>query len=142
MTLDSSAGRRTLFVFWSSLLAILCMAVSGADPRPPASSNTVADFLSGAELQAETNHQRREVLRGLNDILADIPGDPENLKRLRYADDEGNPGRWTIVMLLMKHFVPLKPASLTESDFFKDIGAASAQAAVREQRSRILNRAR
>jgi len=91
----------------------------------------VATYMRGAELQKETNPQRAEIRRALRDMLREDPGDPDWLKRQRYADHQGHEGQWSVTTLIQKYFVPSRPASLDESTFFQDVGAPEAQDAVR-----------
>jgi hypothetical protein len=86
-------------------------------------SNCVAAYLTGAELQLETDSQRAEITRALRDMLEKSP---EQLKASRYADYQGRPGAWSAVELLRRYFVPDRPRSLNEECFYRDVSEARA----------------
>jgi len=96
----------------------------------PGAPNSVAAFLQNAERQAETDEQRREIQRALQDML-DKPA--SELKGLRYAEYAGEANKWSITQLLEHYFVPNPPAALDEARFYDDVHAPAARAAIQHQ---------
>ena len=102
-----------------------------ASPAPGVNGdNSVATFLNNAERQAETDEQRGEIQRALQDML--VKSSPE-LQQLRYADYTGQANKWSIIELLRHYFVPNPPAALDQRRFFQDVRAPAARAAVQRQ---------
>ena len=97
-------------------------------PAPLATSNAVATYFTGAEIQAETDEQRAEVRKALADMLA---LNADELKAKRYADFAGTANRRTVVELIANHVVPSAPHMLDASVFFADVKSPQAQIAVR-----------
>ena len=96
--------------------------------------NTVVVYMQGADLQAETDEQRREVLRVLNDILSKKPAE---LRDARYADYRGQAGTRTVVEVLTSHFVPPQPAALDPERFYTEIAAPEARSVIQAQRDKL-----
>jgi hypothetical protein len=111
---------------------LLALALIGCNRQatPIAEDNTVAAYLDGAERQAETDEQRREIARALHDALELTP---DELRERRYAGYGMNPDAWTAVELLSHHFVPTTPMTLEETSFYRDVGDPAARAAIQEQ---------
>ena len=99
--------------------------------------NQVVEYLDGAERQAETDEQRRELLRALEDLRT---LDPATLKQRHYADYEDKPGQWTLVQVLQKYFVPRKPCAIDEGLYW-DAQSKRAREVV-EQQARALREGR
>lgn len=118
-----TAGLLTLFV------AAQDTREAVASSSPP-TENVVARYLEGAEVQAETDGQRREIARALQDML-DLPG-AELIKR-RYSDYSGNAAAWTVTDLLRAYFVPRQPMKLDPERFYREVGQAQAKATIRKQ---------
>src|ERR1700685_3549626 len=57
-----------------------------------ANRNSVAAYLGNAERQSETDDQRREIQKALENMLQMTPS---QLKSQRYADYEGKQGSWS-----------------------------------------------
>src|SRR5689334_3220124 len=85
---------------------IACEHAQQAQTRPPegqaahvrtGKTEFLVDFLSHADLQIETAAQRTELMKALND-MATLP--PEELAKRRYADYQGNAGKWTLLRIL------------------------------------------
>jgi hypothetical protein len=89
--------------------------------------NVVVDFLKGAERQVETEEQRREIRRALEDLLT-LPA--ADARARRYADYQGKPGTWSATQLLQRYYVPAKPMALDEERFYRDAGTPEARAAL------------
>lgn len=114
------------------LIAVLCVLTlscgrppAAPEPTPP---NVVAAYLDGAEMQAETDAQRREILRALTDML-DKPA--AELRQQRYADYQGNASAWPVTKTLTAHFVPRTPQALDPERFYQDVGKPEARAVIR-----------
>lgn len=83
--------------------------------------NPVADYLDGAECQAETDAQRATVRAALDDLATQSPA---ALAARRYPDYQGRAHSWDVRTVLMKHLVPSSPRSLpTGADFYRDATA-------------------
>jgi hypothetical protein len=95
--------------------------------------NQVVECLAGAERQAETDEQRQEILRALEDLGT---LDPATLKQRRYADYDNTPGQWTLVQVLRKYFVPQKPCAIDEAIYLDAQSKAARD--VLEQQMRAL----
>lgn len=95
-----------------------------------AAPNAVAAYLEGAERQSETDDQRREIRRALQDML-DL--DAKALAARRYADYQLRPGRWTAIQVLERYFVPRTRTALDPATFYEDVKKAAAMEAVRKQ---------
>ncbi|MBX3605486.1 MAG: hypothetical protein KF788_09445 [Piscinibacter sp.] len=90
-----------------------------APAPPPAASagasaaaqveNRLVALLQGAEIQAETDAQRAELRRALQD-LRDKP--PAELAAARYAGADGQPGQRSLEEILRAHLVPDRPVAI------------------------------
>lgn len=94
--------------------------------------NIIVNYLRGAELQAETNEQRREIRRTLEDLLRGGSKRCSSLIEKRYADYEGNLNKWNAFVLLQKYYVPEAPMALEPNVACRDLDAPEAKAALRE----------
>jgi hypothetical protein len=108
-------------------------AASGVAPAvapvpAAATTNAVAEFLAGAEIQAETDAQRMELRRALAD-LAEKPA--QALRDARYADAQGRPGQRDLPAVLRAHLVPTAPRGINEASFFDDATQPAARTAAR-----------
>lgn len=104
---------------------------SGAGiPAESQKPNQVVLYLDGAERQAETDEQRQEILRALEDLRS---LDPTALRQRRYADYENRPGQWTLVQLLQRYFVPRGPSAIDEETLYRDAQAHRAREVVEQQ---------
>lgn len=85
-------------------------------PRPqvPKPSNPIAEYLDGAEVQAEEG-QEENICQALRDLAFISRND---LRRRRYADYQGTPDAWDLHRLLHAHFVPDAPKSLPRNEEF------------------------
>jgi hypothetical protein len=92
--------------------------------------NEVVLYLAQAERQSETDDQRREVRRALEDLLT-LP--PDQLRQRRYADYQMHPNQWTLPTLLMRHFVPPELHSIDTEALYRDAQAPIAKDAIRAQ---------
>jgi hypothetical protein len=88
----------------------------------------VAAYLTGAEIQAETDAQRRELRRALADLI-DQPA--ETLRTARYAGPQGEPAQRDLVQLLRAHVVPASPHALDLDTLLADKDRPEARAALR-----------
>jgi hypothetical protein len=122
----------------SSLILLLLMSISVAcsrdrpssSPQVSPSTNSVVAFLRNAERQSETDDQKREIQRGLRDMLEKSPIE---LKKSRYADYGGQPNVWSITQLLQHYFVPSPLATLDEERFFRDFSSPEAREVIKRQ---------
>lgn len=115
--------------------------VAGCATMAPAaapSRNTVVAYLDGAERQAESADQEREIVRALEDLRS-LPA--AALAERRYADYAMSPARWTLAELVTRYFVPRSRMSIDPARFYADardpraIAVIDAQlTAVREHR--------
>lgn len=107
-------------------------APSAAAPAAPASAVPAADnrlvqWLQGAEIQAETDAQRAELRRALQD-LRDKP--PAELAAARYAGPDGTPGQRGLAELLRAHVVPARPVELVLDELVAGRAGAEGRAAL------------
>ncbi|MCW5665737.1 MAG: hypothetical protein KIT35_18055 [Piscinibacter sp.] len=84
-------------------------AASAASSQARAQADALVALLRGAEIQAETDAQRAELRRALQDLrdrpLAELQG-------ARYAGPDGTPGQRGLADLLRAHLVPAQPAAI------------------------------
>ena len=100
-------------------------------PSPlPEEKNEVVLYLDGAERQAETDDQRAEILRALEDLRT---LDPVALEKQRYADYGGVPGQWTLAGLLQKYFVPRELRGIDEDALYRDAQSQKARDVIEKQ---------
>jgi len=128
---------RYLELLTAGLLALIIVTQDARDAVASDSASTgnmIARYLDGAELQAETDGQRREIARALQDIL-NIP--VAELRKQRYSDYAGEATAWTVTDLLRAYFVPRQPMSVDPERFYREVGQPQAKAAVRKQLKRI-----
>ena len=97
---------------------------------PLSSENLVVSLLKSAERQAETDEQRREIQRGLRNMLDQSPSE---LQKMRYADYAGQANVWSITQLLQHYFVSNSRVALDDARFFRDVRAPEARAAIQHQ---------
>lgn len=123
---------RNAGLFWALLIAVGFITHETATfaSASPYKANAVVQYLDGAELQAETDAQRREIARALQDMLKKPAA---QLRAQRYAGDSGKPGELSITDLLRAHFVPTRPASLDANQFYREVRQPEARAAIRKQ---------
>ena len=110
-------------------VTLFCVIVAQFACRE-AGENTVVANLKGADQQWETVESAREIERALNDMLT---LSPDELRRRRYANYQMDPGAWTIIELLHRYFVPLKPLYVDKDRFYRDVTAVEARAVIRAQ---------
>lgn len=84
-------------------------AAAAATITSEQAATTVAAYLTGAELQAETDAQRQELRRALTDLLEQPAA---SLTTRRYAAPDGMPGRRDLAAVLRGHLVPRSPRPL------------------------------
>lgn len=106
----------------SQLLVLSSLACAHDEPIRPAvrtdeRPNEVILYLRGAERQAETEEQRHEILRALEDMrtLSEL-----ELKQKRYANYTMVPGQWTLATLLRSYFVPRTAHAIDEEKLYRD----------------------
>jgi hypothetical protein len=109
-------------------------ALTSASSTPAATENSVAAFLKDADRQSETDEQRKEIRRALQDMLEKSPNE---LRRTRYSDYQGRPKKWSIVELLNHYFVPSPMVALDDRDFFRDFRSPAARAAIQASSTRL-----
>jgi hypothetical protein len=126
-----SGSGRLVRIAWLMALMMACAQRSGQAPAAaPPRSNQVVLYLDGAERQAETDEQRQEILRALEDLRT---LDPAALKSRRYANYENEPARWTLAELLRKYFVPRELRSIEEETLYRDAQSPAAREVVSRQ---------
>ena len=110
-------------------LALCGPTVAMADP------NVVAQYLANADRQYETDEQRTEIIRALEDMLTEKP---EVLRVRRYADYQGNKNAWSLTTLIRQYFVPVqRMPDWSEDAFYRDVSKPEARQAIREQLSAL-----
>lgn len=102
-SLVSGCGDRQVPAQTQSASAALPQDAETATPA------ALASLLRGAELQAETDTQRAELRRALQD-LRDLS--PAELQAARYAGPDGTPGQRSLAEVLRAHVVPAQPAAI------------------------------
>lgn len=134
--LSGASILRCCFVAILALLLGACEPppTSRAVPPPPTTTtaiatNSVVEYLTDAEIQAETDGQRSELRKAFADMLT-LSAD--ELTTRRYAGFDGTAGVRSLPELLAAHVVPAKPAALTPAQFFADVKQPAAQASVRK----------
>jgi hypothetical protein len=127
---------------WLAAMLVLgaCGERSATPPAPAASAvsaasapqadSEIAAYLRGAEIQAETDAQRRELQRALADLLAK-PAD--ELRAARYAGPQGEPGQRDLAQVLRAHLVPSRPSSVVLDTWLAERTRPDAQAALRDK---------
>jgi hypothetical protein len=106
-------------------------AVTAMPANTSVSENVVASYFAGAELQAETKSQLREIKRALEDMLnLSIP----DLQAQRYADYQMTPGQWSLGELLNAYFLSVDGSpQKTDARFFEDSKQAAAQRVLKQK---------
>jgi hypothetical protein len=107
------------------LVSLLALAVLLAGC--PAKRNPVADYLDGAELQCETDAQRRSVADALNDAVS-LSAD--ELRPRRYPDYTGQAGQWDLATLFQRFIVPDQQGKRLGRDFYRDLTSPAGRHAV------------
>ncbi len=124
----------TIPISWMSALAlsaaVLLCGCSSHKPEP----NVVAEFLTNADRQYETEDQRAEIIRAFDDMLQKPPAE---LRQQRYADYTGNRRAWPVTTLLERYFVPNPLRSLDPATFYSDVAQPEARAAIRRHLSAL-----
>lgn len=114
----------------SEALSAASAPETAASTAPAAEAdNALIAYLRGAELQVETDAQRNELRRALNDLQA-LPS--ADLRAARYAGADGQAGQRDIVQVLRAHVVPTAPRGLDMTRLLSDRGTAEGRAAVRD----------
>lgn len=118
----------------SGTAAAQAAASPASAPTSKKQANSVVAWLTGAEIQAETDAQRAELRRGLQDMLK-LP--PDKLRQRRYAAADGTPAARSLPELLTGHLVPRTPQALDERRIYDDTRSPAAQRAVRRVLSQL-----
>jgi len=123
----------------SALAVAACGERSPAPPAPvPAASavqaSGLATWLRGAEVQAETDAQRRELRRALADLATKPVGE---LRALRYAGPGGEPGQRDLVQVLRAHLLPGAGVPLDAERLLSDAAQPDARAALHDKMAEI-----
>lgn len=100
------------------------------------SGNALAIYLQGAEIQVETDGQRSELRRALNDLQA-LPA--AELRVARYAGADGRAAQRDIVQVLRGHVVPTAPRGLDMTQLLIDRETAAGRAALGDTLARLDN---
>ena len=116
-------------------MMICCFFLAGSCTNrqavdPAGNANTVAVFFQQAELQAESDEQRKEVRMVLSGLL-ELP--VEQLKEKKYPDYQGHADQWDILKFLHAYFVPAKPQQLSAEQFYRDLPRPEARKAIQDQ---------
>lgn len=122
------------YVIFLGLLIFSWSPAISAETKSKPPVNSVAKYLESAELQAETDSQRREIQRALTDML-EKPA--VKLRAQKYADYQGTPNMWTLPRLLTAYFVPKTPQVLEPRLFYKDVSKPAAKVAIRSKLKEI-----
>lgn len=96
-------------------------------------TNPVAGYVDKAELQYETEAQKQNIVRALDDILT---LSAQELEQRRYEDYTGKPNEWDLPTYVGKRFVPGKQGKTLGPKFYPDVKSARVQGQIR----RILDR--
>ena len=108
-----------------SIVALVALLVACANNDTPAA----ALYLSGAEIQAETDDQRMAVRQVLNDMTT---LSSELMRNARYG-----PELKTLPAFLRSHVVPSAPVPIEDDDFITQADNPSVRAAVEELRRKM-----
>ena len=98
--------------FLYSVILFASLLISGCSENSPSKTsitykdNVVAAFFNEAELQIETNDQRQELTRALQDMLT-LTSD--KLRAQRYANYQLEPGKWTLNEILSRYYYARPP---------------------------------
>ena len=114
-----SSCRLAIVRRWLHLVIVFAalVAVPPVAQAHHAATNVVVAYLDGAERQAESADQEREIARALQDLRS-LP--PATLPTRRYADYALVPDRWTLTELIAKYYVPRVPTTLDPATFYRD----------------------
>lgn len=126
---------KSFCVALAGLMILGCAILVDAQTVTRHARNSVVEYLQGAELQAETNDQVREIQRALSDMLNESAAD--SCARRRYADYQLTPNMWTITRLLGAYFLPATPQELELERFCKDVIKPKAKAIIREKLNEV-----
>lgn len=99
----------------------------------PQAAAAIARCLDGAELQAETDAQKKNLRRGFDDLATQPPA---SLRARRYADYQGTPDRWDLPELLKHHLVPREPCGY-EAAFWESVDDPRVREAARRLAARL-----
>ena len=99
-------------------------------PSSEGAQNQVVLFLNGAERQAESAAQEKEILKALDDLRTLRP---EELRERRYADYGLAPNQWTLAQLLRKYFVSSPLRTIDEEALYRDAQDPKAREVIEEQ---------
>jgi hypothetical protein len=104
------------------LIIILILFNAGCSKK---GGNPVLYYLKNSELKYDNKMQRDNIIRACTDAIMYAP---EDLKKKRYKDYEGNEDRWDLQTLLTKHFVPQKLNLTWGDNFYEDVKQDSVKA--------------
>jgi len=86
-------------------------------------------YLDNVEIQYETEEQKKNIKKALNDILT---LNTEELKKQRYDDYRGNKNQWDIITLIMRYFVPDEKNKTLGNNFYKEIKKNNVKAKIKK----------
>ncbi len=115
-----------------SFLLAIPLALASArvgNVRAQAERNPVVEYFRNAEIQTETNKQQEQVIAVLTDLSE---RSASSIRERRYADDDGNAGKWTAFLVVKRHIVPARPTRLTEEMLYRDVERTDVRSAVRQ----------
>ncbi len=120
------------FCLFFGILFVSCG--SNKDSSNKESSNSIVAYFKDAEVQAETDEQRKQIKLVLSDLL-NLKVD--ELKVKKYPNYQNNTDQWDVIKFLNSYFVPSSPQVLTADSFFEDLGKPEAKAAIQERINKI-----
>lgn len=122
---------------WLGLVLTLLLAGCGerqaapvqADSAAATTENVIAAYLRDAEIQAETDGQRRTLREALEDLIEKPDAE---LLAARYAGPDG-PTQRDVAQVLRAHIAPARPIGLDIDALLAARGHAEARSALREK---------
>jgi hypothetical protein len=121
-----------VLVLPTGLLLNACGSGAGDQPRPSTarekeSGALIVTFLGKAQLQIETDTQRAELNRALQDIAT---LSPKELASKRYADYAGHPNQWTALQILRAYYYSPSPPPPSDAVLYAELNNSAVRSAI------------
>jgi len=117
----------------TGLMLTACSSGANDQSRPNAVEEKeggalIVTFLGAAQLQIETDNQRAELNRVLQD-LATLS--PKELASKRYADYKGTPNRWTALQILRAYYYSPSPPPPSDDALYAELSNSAVRSTIR-----------
>lgn len=103
-----------------AFITFILLVTGGCFKEP----NNLYNYLKEAEVQYETDSQKKDIIEALEDSI-NLP--PSSLEKKLYSNYRGELQKWNLITVIEKYFVPNKKNFLNEKTFYKEVKSLEGQ---------------